>query len=176
VQSLGLPEASWTLEIEASRIVSRMIDCETVKKALRCYAEPMNTHVITEVTRGTFEGTLPFPEVVKRLLATGVEYYHVDYVAMRKTFYSADGATVVASIPYEGLPMVAPDFDVAALRASIADSQQKNQPYRDFTRRAMVAGVQGYFAFLRGERVTYLGRQGDHHVEWFPGAGPSKNP
>jgi len=32
-------------------------------------------------------------------------------------------------------------------------------------------GVQGYFAFLRGQRVTYLGRAGDQHTEWFPGAG-----
>ena len=36
------------------------------------------------------------------------------------------------------------------------------------------AGVAGYFAFLRGQRVTYLGRQGDHHVEWFPGAKPAE--
>lgn len=36
----------------------------------------------------------------------------------------------------------------------------------------MAAGVQGYFAFLRGKRVTYVGRQGDQHIEWFPGAGP----
>ena len=31
----------------------------------------------------------------------------------------------------------------------------------------MRGGVQGYFAFLRGQRVTYLGRQGDQHTEWF---------
>jgi uncharacterized protein YbcV (DUF1398 family) len=176
VQGLELSLASWTLEIEASRTVSRMIVCGTVKKALPCSPISMNTQVITEVARGTFDGSMPFPEVVSRLLATGVEYYHVDYAAMRKTFYSADGATVVTPIPYEGMPKVAQDFDLAALRASIADSQQKNQPYRDFTRRAMAAGVQGYFAFLRGKRVTYFGRQGDHHVEWFPGAGPTKNP
>jgi hypothetical protein len=30
--------------------------------------------------------------------------------------------------------------------------------------------VQGYFAFLSGKRVTYFGRQGDQHTEWFPGA------
>jgi len=36
----------------------------------------------------------------------------------------------------------------------------------------MVAGVQGCFAFLRGKRVTYFGRQGDQHTEWFPGAEP----
>ena len=34
----------------------------------------------------------------------------------------------------------------------------------------MRGGVQGYFAFLRGQRVTYFGRQGDQHTEWFPGA------
>jgi hypothetical protein len=46
-------------------------------------------------------------------------------------------------------------------------------PYREFTRRAMEAGVQGYFAFLTGKRATYLGRTGDQHVEWFPGAAPT---
>ena len=37
----------------------------------------------------------------------------------------------------------------------------------------MAAGVQGYFAFLRGKRVTYWGRSGDQHTEWFPGAAPA---
>lgn len=55
----------------------------------------------------------------------------------------------------------------------IGDSQRNGQKYRDFTRRAMAAGVQGYYAFLRGRRVTYRGRQCDQHTEWFPGADPS---
>jgi hypothetical protein len=38
----------------------------------------------------------------------------------------------------------------------------------------MEAGVQGYFAFLRGKRVTYFGRQGDQHTEWFPGSAIAK--
>ena len=81
-------------------------------------------------------------------------------------------------IPYEGLPPVAADFDAAGLRAAIVDSQHHGQRYRDFTRRAMEAGVQGYIAFLRGQRVTYWSRSGDQHIEWFPGAGPdcSKGP
>jgi hypothetical protein len=41
-----------------------------------------------------------------------------------------------------------------------------------FTRRAMAGGVQGYIAFLRGRRVMYWGRNGEQHVEWFPGAKP----
>ena len=133
----------------------------------------MNTKIITETARKTLEGTLSFPEVVSQLVAAGVEYYHVDYVAMRKTFYGAEGDAVVTPINYEGLPPVAAGFDAAAVRADILDSQRNGQRYRDFTRRAMEAGVQGYFAFLRGKRVTYFGRQGDEHTEWFPGAQPA---
>ena len=69
---------------------------------------------------------------------------------------------------------VATDFDGAALRQAIRDSQQKGQWYREFLQRAVRAGVQGYFTFLRGQRVTYLGRQVDHHIEWFSGAGPKR--
>jgi uncharacterized protein YbcV (DUF1398 family) len=132
----------------------------------------MNTEMITRTAHATLDGTISFPEVVGQLLAAGVEYYQVDYVGMRKTFYGDGGDVVVTAINYEGLPPVAADFDPAALRADILDSQRNGQKYRDFTRRAMVAGVQGYFAFLRGKRVTYFGRQGDQHTEWFPGAEP----
>jgi uncharacterized protein YbcV (DUF1398 family) len=61
-----------------------------------------------------------------------------------------------------------------ALKANIVDSQRNGQAWRAFTQRAMEAGVQSYFAFLRGQRVTYLGRQGDLHTEWFPGQGPDR--
>lgn len=136
----------------------------------------MNAETIAQAARKTLAGTISFPEVVGQLLAAGVEYYHVDYVALRKTFYSADGNVAVTPINYEDLPPVAAEFSIENLRANILDSQRNGQPYRDFTRRAMEAGVQGYFAFLRGKRVTYIGRQGDQHTEWFPGAAPAKNP
>lgn len=82
---------------------------------------------------------------------------------------------VVTPINFEGLLQVSVDFNAAALREDILDSQRKNQPYRDFTSRAMEAGAHGYYAFLRGKRVTYFGRDGDQHTEWFPGADPAKN-
>jgi uncharacterized protein YbcV (DUF1398 family) len=134
----------------------------------------MNTTIINEAARKTLAGTMSFPEVVGQLLAAGVEYYHVDYVGMKKTFYSADGDMVVTPIEYEGLPPVSPEFAAEAMKANILDSQRNGQKYRDFTRRSMEAGVQGYFAFLRGKRVTCFGRQGDAHTEWFPGAAPAK--
>jgi uncharacterized protein YbcV (DUF1398 family) len=133
----------------------------------------MDATAISETARATLSGTMSFPQVVAKLVAAGVEYYHVDYVCCCKRFYSGGGDCVVTPITYEGLPAVADVLDVESLQADIRDSQQRNQPYRDFTVRAMRAGVQGYFAFLRGKKVTYFGRAGDHHTEWFPGAGPS---
>jgi uncharacterized protein YbcV (DUF1398 family) len=115
---------------------------------------------------------MPFPEIVGKLMATGVEYYQVDYAALQMSFYSAAGGVVKAPLLFEGLPAIADDFDAAALCSAILDSQQNGQKFRQFSQRAMHAGVQGYFAFLRGKRVVYLGRQGDQHTEWFPGAKP----
>ncbi len=132
----------------------------------------MNTDLITAAANATLAGGTPFPQIVAQFIGAGVEFYHVDYLALRKTFYNDGGAAVTTAIPYENLPAVAADFDAHALRANILDSQQNNQHYRDFSSRAMQAGVQGYFAFLRGQRVTYFGRQGDQHIEWFPGAKP----
>lgn len=133
----------------------------------------MDTQIIRETALKTLAGSISFPEVVTELLRAGVEYYHVDYIARQKSFYASDGtAVVVTPIHYEDLPPVAPNFDSVAVKAAILDSQRHGQVYRDFTRRAMAAGVQGYFAFLRGKRVTYLGRQGEQHIEWFPGTGP----
>src|SRR5688572_23938052 len=135
----------------------------------------MNTETICEVARATLAGTIAFPEVVAKLMAAGVEYYHVDYVALRKTFYGANGDMVVTPITYESLPAVAADFSAEKLRSAILDSQRHGLKYRDFTQRAMAAGVQAYIAFLRGQRVTYWGRQGDQHTEWFPGAAPASS-
>lgn len=130
----------------------------------------MNTQIILSVSRHTLAGTIAFPEVVASLLEAGVEYYHVDYIARRKTFYGADGDVASTAIDFENLPAVAADFCAESVRAAIRDSQLNGQKYRDFSRRVMEAGVQGYFGFLRGKRVTYWGRQGDQHTEWFPGA------
>ena len=132
----------------------------------------MKSEVVAQAARATLDGSMAFAEIVGRLIETGVEYYHVDYVALQKTFYSATGEIIKTPITYENLPNVAQDFDVDALKAAILDSQQNGQHYKDFTKRVMSAGVQGYMAFLRGKRVTYWGRGGDSHTEWFPGAKP----
>jgi uncharacterized protein YbcV (DUF1398 family) len=120
----------------------------------------------------TVSGSMPFPEIVANLIREGVEYYHVDYVALSFAFYGASGGVVVAPLVLENLPEVVADFNVTELRAAVLDSQQNDQKFSQFCVRAMTAGVQSYFAFLRGQRVLYIGRQGDQHTEWFAGEKP----
>lgn len=134
----------------------------------------MESKIVADAARATLSGSISFPEVVRLLLDTGVEYYHVDYVALQKTYYSASGEIIKTPINYEDLPTVGYEFNINALRAAILDSQQNGQHYQDFTKRAMSAGVQSYTVFLCGQRVTYWGRLGDQHTEWFPGSGPQK--
>lgn len=129
----------------------------------------MDADKISEMSKASLLGTLSFPEIVKNLIEAGVEYYHVDYVSKRKHFYSGSGNVVVTSLTFEDLPQVAPELSIPSLKEAIIDSQQNRQTYREFSKRAMNAGVQGYTAFLRGQRVTYWGRTGDQHIEWFPG-------
>jgi uncharacterized protein YbcV (DUF1398 family) len=133
----------------------------------------VNANEIAQLARATQEGSMPFPQIVGRLIENGVEYYHVDFASGSFTFYSASGSTVLAPLMFEKLPSIAGDFDVVELRAAILDSQQHGQRFRTFCDRAVKAGVQGYIAYLRGKRVTYFGRQGDQHTEWFPGASPN---
>jgi uncharacterized protein YbcV (DUF1398 family) len=54
---------------------------------------------------------------------------------------------------------------VAAIRGAQADSIR----YPEFVRQSTAAGVIAYWAFLTGKKVIYFGRQGEMHVEEFPG-------
>lgn len=134
----------------------------------------MDADAVSSLAKATLDGSMPFPEIVGKLIAQGVEYYHVDYASNSFTFYSSAGATITAALPFEGLPPISSEWDATAIKAAIIDSQQHGQKFRHFCNRAILAGVQGYFAFLRGQRVIYLGRSGDQHVEWFPGSQPSE--
>jgi len=133
----------------------------------------MDANQILKAAEATLSGSMAFPEIVKSLIENGVEYYFVDYASQSFTFYSSEGAVVHAPLSFEGLPAIGENFDPLALRTAIVDSQQHGQKFREFSKRAVAAGVQGYFAFLRGQHVTYFSRQGDQHTEWFPGAKPA---
>ncbi len=129
----------------------------------------MSIHVMRDVSIATQRGEMTFPEVVAKLLETGVESYLVDFASGRKTYYLADGGTHTESMILELLP-VASDFCAADLVAAIRGAQADTVRYPEFVRRSTAAGTVGYWAFLTGKRVIYFGRKGEQHIEEFPRA------
>jgi len=124
--------------------------------------------VIAECTRLSFNNA-GFPDVVKRLGATGVERYTADLVRLEKTYYGTAGDTIHDALPLEDPPAIAEDFSEADVRRAIAASQGQEIGYAEFLRRVMAAGTASYTVFLNGRRAIYFGRDGDFHVERFPG-------
>jgi uncharacterized protein YbcV (DUF1398 family) len=124
--------------------------------------------VAREMSRASDEERVTFPEVVKALMAAGIERYHADLVAGRKTYYLADGDFEEVDVDKVG--GAAPAFSADGVEKAVRAIQRQDIAYREFCRRIADAGCVGYFVSLAGRRAVYYGRTGDEHVEWFPGA------
>ena len=112
---------------------------------------------------------MTFPQVVHELTEVGVESYFVDLAAGRKTYYMARRQRVHGSDDPQAGPRCRGVFGlwmVAAIRGAQADAIR----YPEFVQQSTAAGVVGYWAFLAGKKVLYLGRKGESHVEGFPRA------
>lgn len=130
--------------------------------------DPAIVAVIEACVAGSWQGTLPFPEVVGRLAAAGVERYHVDYARHECTHYLASGESLVIPVEHPPTPIAAV-FSAAGVEAAIRASQRGEIDYPEFLRRTLAAGCVGYFVQLTGRRALYFGRLGEVHVEPFPG-------
>lgn len=125
-------------------------------------------HVLTEA----HAGRITFPEVVKHFLDVNVESYFVDLRARQDILYLNNGATLAEPLDLDYGP-IAQQFSKPAIVAALRAAQRDEIRYPEFMRRAAAAGVVAYWAMLTGKRVLYFGRQGDIHVEWFPGTRPA---
>jgi uncharacterized protein YbcV (DUF1398 family) len=123
--------------------------------------------IIHDTFAASAAGHLKFPEAVGALMSAGVESYFVDTARMEETAYLHDGSSVSHKMtlpPYEA----ARDFSADQLIAAIRDAQADRIRYPEFLQRATAADVLGYWAFLDGRHVVYMGRLGQQHVERFP--------
>lgn len=144
-----------------------VVDMNTEGQAMR----EETRQVVQDCATASHAGRIQFGEVVARLAAAGIERYQVDFVRGDATYYTAEGAT--ALVPASPLsPPPTARFSAAGVAAAVRGAQAGSLAYPDFCVRAAEAGCAGYLVSITGRRVVYLGRSGDSHVEWFPGAGP----
>ena len=132
------------------------------------------TEHLREIARDCLMGAetnrLNFPEIVGTLIDAGFDGYLVDYRRSAATYYLPDG-TAFDLPSHSGTVPVAPAFDATAVRAAIAEAQA-NAPgytYLGFGEKVRAAGCAGYLVSFSGRRVLYFGRDGETHIEHFPG-------
>ena len=126
--------------------------------------------LMRETSNASDEERIAFPAVVKALMEVGIERYHADLVAGRRTYYLPDGDFEVVDGHKTG--GAAREFSPERMEKAVRASQAKDIGYREFCRLIAAAGCVGYFVSLAGRRALYYGRTADTHVEWFPGARP----
>jgi uncharacterized protein YbcV (DUF1398 family) len=122
---------------------------------------------IEECTRASQAATVSFPDVVAKLASVGVESYFADFRRGTTTYYLASGEShaVPLRTPHTGVPEA---FDAGAIVEAIRGSQRGEVKYPEFVQRAMAGGCIGYFVWIAGRHVRYLGRRGEDHLERFP--------
>jgi uncharacterized protein YbcV (DUF1398 family) len=129
----------------------------------------MNTTKIKETITLTLEGKITFPQVVGILIGEGIESYHVDYIRSENTYYLPNGENIREAIPHK-FPIASKEFSPDKVKTSIKRIQAGEIDYNTFSEEIIQAGCVFYIAYLSGKRVIYFGREGDFHVEYFPGA------
>ena len=127
-------------------------------------------NVVREMSKASDEERITFPEVVKALTEVGIERYHTDLVAARKTYYLPDGDFEETQSYKAG--GAALEFSPEGVEKALRAIQRHEIGYREFCRRITGAGCVGYLVSFAGRRAVYCGRTGDQYVEWFPGARP----
>ncbi len=133
----------------------------------------MNAHmkdVVREMSKASDEERIAFPEVVKALMEVGIERYHADLVAGRKTYYLPNGD--FEEVEVHKVSGAAHTFSAEGVEKAVRAIQRQEIAYREFCRLIGAAGCVGYFVSLAGRSAVYYGRTIDTQVEWFPGAKP----
>ena len=128
-------------------------------------------HAARECAGLSASGKIHFGEVVSRLLGAGIERYHADYSRRETTYYTPEGGSCTVPMEHGEMP-IAESFSAAQIETAVRQAQRGEIMYPQFTRQSLAAGCVGYFVQLSGRRVQYLGRNGEIHTEWFPGARP----
>lgn len=130
----------------------------------------MDTKVLSECTALAFQNKITFPEVVRRMAATGVERYCADLVTFQKIIYNAEGQHHTEPLPLKNPPSIAKDFSQPGVQDAIRTIQKGEIDYPEFLRRIMKAGIVYYDVFIQGHKAIYTARDGEFHIEPFPTA------
>ena len=124
-------------------------------------------HTIQSVFTKSNTGEIHFGDVIQQLIAIGIESYFVDYRCGETTYYFPNGKYIRHSFKAE-ITEITLHFDLQKIKQAIAGAQSGQVMYPQFKELTYLAGCIGYFVWIKGKHVQYLGRLGEAHTEKFP--------
>lgn len=126
-------------------------------------------NVAKNCLNAAYDGTMSFPEIVRKLIEAGYEGYVVDYRRNTTTYFLPDGQSVELENRRSD-EAVAAQFNQSGVAAQIkwAQDNSPDYSYAAFCKNVKALGCAGYFVSFLGRRVLYFGRTGETHVEYFP--------
>ena len=127
-------------------------------------------HTIQSVFTKSNTGEIHFGDVIQQLIAIGIESYFVDYRCGETTYYFPNGKFIRHSFKAEitKITEITLHFDLQKIKQAIAGAQSGQVMYPQFKELTYLAGCIGYFVWIKGKNVQYLGRLGEAHTEKFP--------
>ncbi len=132
---------------------------------------PTESNTKHAVIRQTFEasqaGSIHFGQVIGALMSVDVESYFVDYRTRQASYYFPNDESFCLSYAAEG-EVFGQAFVQADVKAAIVGAQKGEVMYPEFKKLTQKAGCIGYIVWIKGRHVSYLGRNGETHVEYFP--------
>lgn len=128
----------------------------------------MTPTLLDQCTSGAFDGTIPFPETIRRITVDGAEWYSANLIFGLTTYYGPDLSHHQTPWKEWAPPGIADEFCRDSVKRAIRASQAKEINYREFLRQIAAAGIVYYTVHLKGRKAIYFGRHGDSFVEPFP--------
>lgn len=128
----------------------------------------LTKELLEKCAHESHDGLLTFPQVLTRLVSVGVESYFADYRDQSTTYYlsSNEAIRIPMKMPYIEIPN---EFNREGVVVAIRGAQSDQVRYPQFLELTMLAGCIGYMVWITGKQVSYFGRQGEVHIEHFPG-------
>src|SRR5438105_14392869 len=123
---------------------------------------------ILEQIQKAYKTATGYPDLVKKLIALGVQSYMVEVSSEIVLYRFAEGKTALLDNANQP-KTIANNFDRDFTIQAVRDTQQGKTDYPTFINDIAKAGVRFYEATLSGEnkRVTYIG-VGGHYEEKIP--------
>lgn len=123
--------------------------------------------IVEKCALDSYAGLLTFPEVLSKLVSVGIESYFADYRDHSTHYYLSTNEAIRISMQMPAID-IPNTFNKEDVKAAIRGAQSYQVRYPEFLKLTMAAGCIGYMVWITGRHVSYFGRQGEVHVEYFP--------